>query len=152
MGSRRKRSRKRSAASSTVARRLEQAVFYLDQSIYSRGLLARMRELGAVVRHAGEAFPSATRDEMWLAQCGARGWIVLMRDQHVRRRPLELAALRAAKVVVFVCTAGQATAEDTANAVSRLIHRFVNSAISEPKPCLYTFGLKGTLTRIKMRR
>jgi hypothetical protein len=111
-----------------------------------------MREQGAVVHHAGEAFPSATHDEVWLAECGARGWIVLMRDKHVRRRRLELAALSAADVVAFVCTAGQATAEDTANAVVRLLHRFVNVSISEPKPCLYSFGLSGSLTRIKIRR
>jgi hypothetical protein len=111
-----------------------------------------MRELGATVRHAGEAFPSATHDEVWLAECGARAWIVLMRDKHVRRRPLELAALRANNVAAFVCTAGQATAEDTANAVARLIHKFVNISISEPKPCLYTFGLSGLLTRIELRR
>jgi len=110
-----------------------------------------MLELGAIVRHAGEAFPSATHDEVWLAECGARGWIVLMRDKHVRRRPLELAALRAANVAAFVCTAGQATAEDTATAVARLVHKFVNISISEPKPCLYTFGISGSLTRIKLR-
>src|SRR5262245_64265082 len=67
-----------------------------------------MRELGAIVRHAGEAFPSATHDGVWLAQCGAWGWVVLMRDKRVRRRPLELAALRANNVVAFVCTAGRA--------------------------------------------
>ena len=75
-----------------------------------------------------------------------------MRDQQVRRRPLELAELRAASVVAFDCTAGQATAEDTANAVGRLINKFVNISISEPKPCLYAFGLGGSLTRIRVRR
>ncbi len=152
MGSRRKRSRKRSAANSTAARRLEQAEFYLDQSIYSRVLFNRMRGLAIIVRHAGEAFPSATHDEVWLAECGTRGSIVLMRDKHVRRRPLELAALRAANVAAFVCTAGQATAEDTANAVVRLVRRFVNISISEPRPCLYSFGLSGSLTCIKLRQ
>jgi len=111
-----------------------------------------MQDLGAVVQHAGEAFPSATADEEWLPECGNRGWIVLMRDQHVRRRPLELAALRTANVVTFVCTAGQATAEDTASIVTRLIGKFVNISISEPRPCLYTFGLSGSLTRIRLRR
>jgi hypothetical protein len=110
-----------------------------------------MQEAGAVVRHAGEAFPSATHDDVWLTECGARGWIVLMRDKHVRRRPLELAALRSANVVAFVCTAGQATAGDTATAVVRLVQKFVNIATSETKPCLYTFGLSGSLTRIRLR-
>jgi hypothetical protein len=111
-----------------------------------------MQERGPTVRHAGEAFPGATVDEIWLTECGARNWIVLMRDKHVRRRPLELSALRNANVAAFVCTAGQATAENTADAVCRLLDKFVNISISEPRPCLYTFGMSGSLSRIKLRR
>jgi hypothetical protein len=46
--------------------------------------------------------------------CGQQGWIVLMRDKMVRRRRVELESLKAAKVVAFVCTAGEATAEQVA--------------------------------------
>jgi len=75
-----------------------------------------------------------------------------MRDKHVRRRPLELTALQAANAVAFVCTAGQATAQETADAVARLIHKFANISTSESRPCLYTFGLSGSLTRVKLRK
>lgn len=37
---------------------------------------------------------------------GERGWVVLTKDQRLRYRPLEIAALRASKARVFVLTAG----------------------------------------------
>lgn len=110
-----------------------------------------MREAGATVRHPGEAFPLGAHDKVWLSKCGTRGWIVLMRDQRIRRRPLELAALTGAGVAAFVCTAGQATAGETANTVTRLLPRFVNIVTSETKPLLYTFGLSGSLNRVRLK-
>jgi len=49
-------------------------------------------------------------------------------------------------------TAGEATAAETADVVSRLLVKFANTAISEPKPFLYTFGLAGRLSRVKLER
>ena len=72
--------RRRSAASSTAARRLEQAVFYLDESIYSRILADRIKAAGPAVRTAADTFKPGISDEVWLAECGSNGWIVLMRD------------------------------------------------------------------------
>lgn len=74
-----------------------------------------------------------------------------MRDQHVRRRPLELAALRDAEVAAFVLTTGQATANETVSVIERLLRKFANISVSEPKPFLYTFGLRGSLTRVRLR-
>ena len=94
MTPRRKISRRRAAANSLAAKRLDDAVFYLDKSIHSRLLLKRMRECGATVEHAGGAFPCGTQDEVWLAACGERGWIVLTRDKRIRWRVLEREAIR----------------------------------------------------------
>lgn len=140
--------RKRSAASLTAPRRLEKAVFYLDESIYSRVLAERIAASGASVRIPGDPFPRGTLDHVWLSACGTNEWIVLMRDQRVRRRPLELAALHQFKVGAFVLTAGQATATETADAVERLLTKFVNISVSERRPFLYTFNLRSRPRRV----
>src|SRR5688500_18502222 len=98
MAPRRRTSRKPSAASLTVAQRLEQTVFYLDESISSRVLVEELKASGAQVRLARDMFPAGTLDETWLSAAGNARWIVLMRDKHVRFRPLERAALEAAGV------------------------------------------------------
>jgi hypothetical protein len=149
MTSRRKRSRKRSAASS-IAKRLESTVFYLDESIYSRVLYERMVSLGARVERVGEAFPFGSSDQVWLKGCGQRGWVALTRDRNIRRRPLERRAIRSAGAAVFVFTAGGASAGDTANSIARLLHRFVNIAASEKRPFVRTFGFGNTIGRVKL--
>jgi hypothetical protein len=103
------------------------------------------------VQHAGVAFPRATPDEERLAACGDRGWLVLTRDQHIRRRVLEREALEAHGVGAFAFTAGQATGSDTADAVARVLPKMAKIAVSEARPFIYTFGLTTPLTRLPMR-
>jgi hypothetical protein len=134
----------------TDAKRLSQAVFYLDESIFSHVLLEAMRAAGVTVRHVGEAVPYGSTDEHWLGEVGRNGWIALLRDQAVRRRPLEREALKSARVAAFVFTGGQASAADTAAAIVPLLVKFANMAISEPRPFLYTFGSSGHLSRVRL--
>lgn len=109
-----------------------------------------MKAAGANVRHVGEALPYGSTDEVWLTEVGRSGWIALLRDKQIRRRPLERAALKAAKVAAFAFTGGQASAADTAAAVVPLLIKFANMAVSEPKPFLYTFGVSGTVSRVRL--
>jgi PIN like domain len=150
MTRRRKTSRKRSAASS-IAKRLESAVFYLDESIYSRILSEELERVGMTVRRPRVDVPAGTPDATWLAIAGTQGWIVLMRDQRVRHRALEIQSLKEAKVGAFVLTAGQATAQATADVIVSRLKKIVNISRSERKPFLYTLGIGGALTRVKVR-
>ena len=111
-----------------------------------------MRECGATVEHAGEAFPFGTQDEIWLTACGERGWIVLTRDKRIRRRVLEREAIRLSSAAVFALTVGEATAAETAEVITKLLAKMVNMSVSEPRPFLYTFGLSGRLDRIRLVR
>lgn len=110
-----------------------------------------MRSAGANVEHAGDALPFGSTDDVWLSKCGHRGWIVLTRDKHIRHRRLEREALMRNGVAAFALTSGAATAEEVAETIVPLIQKFVNMAVSEPKPFLYTFGLKGWLTRVRLK-
>jgi hypothetical protein len=123
MGRNRKPSKKRSAASST-AKLLEQTVFYLDESIYSRVLITAMVGAGAQVRTPADLAGFGASDEEWLPLAAGNGWLVLMRDQRVRYRELEKHALNQAGVGAFVFTGGQATAADTADIICRLLRKF----------------------------
>ncbi|HEV8040842.1 MAG TPA: hypothetical protein VGP62_18360 [Bryobacteraceae bacterium] len=51
-------------------------------------------------------FARDEEDRMWLRAVGERGWVVLTKDQRLRYRPFEIAALRASGARVFVLTAG----------------------------------------------
>jgi hypothetical protein len=134
----------------TDEKRLKKAVFYLDESIYSRVLAAAMQAAGATIRRAGADIPSGSTDEHWLEVVGKNHWIALMRDQRIRRRRLETEALKAHGVAAFAFTGGQETALQTAETVCPLLIKFANMSVSEPKPFLYTFGVAGSLSKVKL--
>lgn len=110
-----------------------------------------MRVAGATVEHAGGNMPFGVTDDVWLTECGKNGWIVLTRDKHIRRRKLERDALMDNGVAAFALTSGEATARQVAETVIPMIQKFVNISVSGPKPFLYTFGLRGYLSKVKLR-
>lgn len=103
------------------------------------------------MRRPGVDVPFGTADESWLTTAGEQRWIVLMRDQRVRHRALEIRALRSARVGAFVLTAGQATARDTAAIILGKLQKMVNISRSESRPFLYALGMSGSLSRVKIR-
>jgi hypothetical protein len=124
----------------------------LDESIYSRQLRDAMVAAGSNVEHVGGGVvPKGADDQTWLAAAGQHGWIALSRDKMIRKRRIELEALRDAGVAAFTFTGGQATAAATAEVIVPLLRKFANMATSEPKPFLYTFGLSGRLSKVKLK-
>jgi hypothetical protein len=134
----------------TDEKRLKEAIFYLDESIYSRVLAAAMLTAGAQVRRVGVDVPCGSTDEEWLEIVGENHWIALMRDQKIRRRRLEIETLKVHGVAAFAFTGGQETAEQTAKTICPLLVKFANMSVSEPKPFLYTFGVSGSLSTVKL--
>jgi len=122
----------------------------LDESIYSRVLAFAMQAAGANVRRVGPDIPHGSTDEAWLEIAGKNNWIALMRDQRIRRRRLETEALKIHGVAAFAFTGGQETAQQTAQTICPLLIKFANMNVSEPKPFLYTFGVSGSLSKVKL--
>jgi len=50
-------------------------------------------------------FGTGTHDVDWLPLVGARGWVLITKDKNIRKREIELRALRQAGVRTFVLTA-----------------------------------------------
>lgn len=82
-------------------------------------------------------------DEEWLAVAGREGWVVLTRDKHIRRRPAELEAFREHKVIVFVLAAGNASAAETADLITRLYGKIQKLATQTEPPVMYSVTRSG---------
>jgi hypothetical protein len=125
-----------------VSRREQPPEFFIDRSLGRRHLADALRSHGYVVHTMasvyGEEVAQRMADERWLRDVGARGWIVLLKDDAIRRRPVERDALVGAGVRAFCLTNAQLrAAEQTERFVSNR-HRIIQQA---RKPGPYIFGV-----------
>ncbi len=112
MGGEKKKSKKRSATSSSKP--LDDFVFFIDRSLGRKAVAEALRANGARVEIHDDHLRQDARDEEWLAYVGARSWVVLTQDDRIRYHALELGALLDAKVRAFVLTAKGLRGEENA--------------------------------------
>ena len=147
----RKKSGRRSAASSTQRRELP-PTFFIDECLGGHHLSAVLRKEGVDVRLARSEFPAGTRDADWLPIVGKRGWIVLTKDRHIRRRELELQALVNARVRAFVLTAADLTGPEQAAVFVRALPKMLRICQASKGPLIGAVGNKGGVALLKLPR
>lgn len=109
-----------------------QPEFLVDRSLGSvivpTALTARGFTVHTLQTVYGEAAARELDDEVWLLEAGKRNWIVLAKDERIRRRPNELAAIRKARVKAFYLTAGGLKGEVQAAILLKHINRIIQGA------------------------
>jgi hypothetical protein len=113
--------------------------FFLDRSL-GKSIGIALRAEGLIVHSMAEVYgeEQAQRlpDEVWLRDAGENDWIVLTKDDAIRRRPAEREAMIEAAVRVFCLTAAQLRgAEQTARFIQNR-HRIMRQA-EKPGPYIY---------------
>lgn len=91
----------------------EPPTLFIDRDAWSGKLDAALRAAGIRFERHRDHFADDTPDPDWLRAVGRRGWVVITRDQNIRRKADELKALREAKVVLFALTSGNLSAQET---------------------------------------
>jgi predicted nuclease of predicted toxin-antitoxin system len=91
--------------------------FLLDEDLASRSVMRALRGAGLQVTSVPEQFGKGCKDVEWLPKAGERGFVVLSKDKAMRRTPLEVAAVRDARVHYFSLTRGNLTAAQMAAAI-----------------------------------
>ena len=113
--------------------------FFVDRSL-GKSIVEGLRATGLVVHSMadiyGEKQAQRLPDETWLRDAGKNDWIVLTKDDAIRRRPAERDALTDAAVRVFCLTNRNLRgAEQTERFVSNR-HRILRQA-TKPGPYIY---------------
>jgi hypothetical protein len=93
--------------------------FFVDRSLGRRRVPNLLRQDGwslmTLSEHYGIPADEAVADVDWLELAGRNGWSVLMKDERIRYRPAERAAVSAHGVRAFCLTSGNLTAEHMAD-------------------------------------
>jgi predicted nuclease of predicted toxin-antitoxin system len=81
-----------------------------------------LRAAGHVAHVQGhETFGTGTHDVDWLPEVGAKGWVLITKDKNIRKRRIELQALRQAGVRTFVLTASNLSGEEQARVLKEAL-------------------------------
>jgi hypothetical protein len=123
--------------------------FFVDRSLGARDVPDALRTTGVPVEIHDDHFAPDTPDTVWLAEIGARGWVVLTKDSRIRRHPLELQALLAANVAAFMLTATDLTGADMGRLLVAAIPRLTAFVRSRARPFIATISRQGLIKVIQ---
>ena len=124
-------------------------VFFIDRSLGRKFVAEALRNASATVEVHDDHFPQTTPDVDWLTAVGQRGWVVLSKDERIRRNRIEREALEAARVRAFFLTQQDITGPEMAALFKSVLQGMGNRAVSQPAPFIYTVSRSGRFSRVK---
>ena len=130
----------------SVAKPPDGTVLFIDRSLGVEPIRTALATAGLVVEIHDDHFARDEDDRVWLQIVGERGWVVLTKDQKLRYRPLEIAALRASNARVFVLTAGNLRGTEIAGAFLAAIPRISRILRSRRGPFVARVSQSGHVT------
>ena len=130
-------------------KRKPEPVFFLDASLGGKLVAQALRAAGAAVILHNEVFVPGTPDIEWLAEAGRRGWIVLTKDEAIRRNPLEKQMFCEHRVRVFVLTRKNLRGEEMARIFATALRGILKRARGIPPPFMFSIASSGTFTRLE---
>jgi predicted nuclease of predicted toxin-antitoxin system len=142
------KSKKRSGANSPSNSLPEPPVFFLDRSLGKVVISTALRAAGATVHVHEDYFPPDAKDEVWLAEVGRRGWIVLTKDRKIRYRAIERIALLNAGVGAFILTAGNFNGEDMAKVFVKALPRIQKFLEKHERPFIANITGSGSVSML----
>jgi len=107
-----------------------------------------LRALGAQVEVHIDHFAQNAPDAQWIPEVGRREWVLITKDQHIRRNPLERAAYESAKLRGFVVTGTDMAGNELAALLGRCLPGMVRRSVGRSGPLLYTISRAGTFTKL----
>lgn len=130
----------------SAAKPPEGTVFFIDRSLGVEPIRAVLVREGCVIQIHDDHFKRDEEDRVWLRTVGDWNWVVLTKDQKLRYRPLELAALRSSSARVFVLTAGNLRGAEIAAVFLKALPRIYSILTVRPGPFVARVSQSGRIT------
>ena len=123
--------------------------FFLDRQIGRYVVASKLRTAGAVVEVHDDHFHQSTPDLVWIPDIAARGWVLISKDQNLRRNPLERAAYQTHRLRGFIVTGKDMSGHELAALLLDCLPQMRRKVARAAGPVLYTISRTGTFTLIK---
>ena len=146
MAGAREKSKKRSGLSNPKPP--EPLVFFIDHSLGNKKIADALRQRSVTVEVHIDHFRPDAEDPEWLSEVGKRGWIVLTKDDRIRYRTIERAALVKAQVAMFVLASGNLRGEEMAQAFIAALPRLRRFLAKNRPPFITKITRSGAVSRL----
>jgi len=107
-----------------------------------------LRDANARVEVHDDHFPENATDIDWITGAGQRNWIVLSKDEQIRRNPLERDAIEQARVKAFFLTQQGLSGPEMGEIFVRALAGMVRRAARQPGPFIFTVSRSGVFSRV----
>jgi predicted nuclease of predicted toxin-antitoxin system len=136
-----------SAAQRNAARR-SALTFFLDHQIGRYQVAEALRNAGAKVEVHLDHFQGDAPDSEWIPEVASHGWVLITKDQNIRRNPLERAAYEAAKLRGFVVTGKNMNAKELGELLVAHLSAMVRRTAGRTGPLLFTISRFGVFRKL----
>lgn len=136
------------SAAQHEAERLASLTFFLDHQIGRYVVAEALRAASAHVEVHLDHFPGDKPDLEWIPEVGKRDWVLITKDQGIRRNPLERAAYEAARLRGFVVTGKDMGGKEVADLRVRCLPAMARRVADRKGPLLFTISRGGTFTKL----
>jgi hypothetical protein len=145
MTPRRRKSTKRSAANSQPQRSSSDVTILVDECLGRYAVPEALKAAGAQVLLHSQMFPPGIEDEDWLRALANRPDLsVISKDRQIRKRTLELDAVIAGRVRLFILTTAGMTSREQAEAFVRALRRILRCS-QQPGPFVAVVTASGAV-------
>jgi hypothetical protein len=124
----------------------EPFTFFIDRALGKNHVAAALRGAGERVEVHDDHFAQDVDDVDWLADVGARGWVVLTKDARIRANELERGELFAARAAAFMLGRGDRTGPEMADIFVRSLPAMKRALRRLHVPFIATVTATGTVT------
>lgn len=107
----------------------------------------KLRAAGHTVEVHADHFRDDENDTTWLSVVGGRRWIVISKDDAIRRRETERRALVKAKVRAMFLTSCDTTGPENAEIILRAMSRVEKHVVPLRGPAIFLVHASGRLER-----
>ena len=135
-------------AAQREAARLASLTFFLDHQIGRYQVAKALRAAGAKVEVHLDHFAGDMPDIEWIPEVARRNWVLITKDQNIRRNPLERGTYQAARLRGFVATGKEMKAEELGGLLVRCLPGMTRRAAGRPGPLLFTISRGGVFAKL----
>jgi len=111
-----------------------------------------LREHGFSVELLEDRFTSDAADEEWLPEIGELGWLILTKDDKIRRRPVERDALLRSGARAFILPSGNMSGKEMAATITKALPRIQRFVGKNQPPFIARISRSGDVRKLELNR